>query len=134
MPSGYNATSCNRHVRGSRPMKVAMKRTVLVAVICFAAALVVSVAFLVWFNADPDANIATIRTSLPLSYLYAVSSGLAAFSVGALVALVAVEMVVVIPLQPPVRQIPAVAAAAPLLMLQAVQVEVVSLLFALLSL
>ena len=70
-------------------MKVAMKRTVLVAVICFAAALVVSVAFLVWFNADPDANISTILTSLPLSYLYAVSSGLAAFSVGALVALVA---------------------------------------------
>lgn len=69
-------------------MKVAMRRTVLVAVICFAA-LVVSVAFLVWFNADPDTNITVILASLPLSYLYAVSSGLAAFSVGALVALVA---------------------------------------------
>jgi hypothetical protein len=70
-------------------MKVAMRRTVLVAVICFAVALVVSVAFLVWFNADPDTNITAILASLPLSYLYAVSSGLAAFSVGALVALVA---------------------------------------------
>ena len=70
-------------------MKVAMRRTVLVAVICFAIALVVSVAFLVWFNADPDTNITAILASLPLSYLYAVSSGLAAFSVGALVALVA---------------------------------------------
>ena len=70
-------------------MKVAMRRTVLVAVICFAVALVVSVAFLVWFNADPDTNITAILSSLPLSYLYAISSGLAAFSVGALVALVA---------------------------------------------
>ena len=70
-------------------MKVAMRRTVLVAVICFAVALVVSVAFLVWFNTDPDKNITAILTSLPLSYLYAISSGLAAFSVGALVALVA---------------------------------------------
>lgn len=69
-------------------MKVAMRRTVLVAVICFAVALVVSVVFLVWFNADPDTNITAILASLPLSYLYAVSSGLAAFSVGALVALV----------------------------------------------
>lgn len=70
-------------------MKVAMRRTVLVAVICFAIALVVSVVFLAWFNADPDTNITAILASLPLSYLYAVSSGLAAFSVGALVALVA---------------------------------------------
>jgi hypothetical protein len=70
-------------------MKVAMRRTVLVAVICFAVALVVSVVFLAWFNADPDTNITAILASLPLSYLYAVSSGLAAFSVGALVALVA---------------------------------------------
>lgn len=70
-------------------MKVAMRRTVLVAVICFAVALVVSAVFLVWFNADPDAAITVILASLPLSYLYAVSSGLAAFSVGALVALVA---------------------------------------------
>lgn len=70
-------------------MKVAMRRAVLVAVICFAVALVVSVAFLVWFNADPDTNITAILSSLPLSYLYAISSGLAAFSVGALVALVA---------------------------------------------
>ena len=69
-------------------MKVAMRRTVLVAVICFAVALVVSVAFLVWFNADPDTNITAILSRLPLSYLYAISSGLAAFSVGALVALV----------------------------------------------
>ena len=70
-------------------MKVAMRRTVLVAVICFAVALVVSVVFLAWFNADPDTNITAILASLPLSYLYAVSSGLAAFSVGAMVALVA---------------------------------------------
>jgi hypothetical protein len=69
-------------------MKVAMRRTVLVAVICFAVALVVSVVFLAWFNADPDTNITAILASLPLSYLYAVSSGLAAFSAGALVALV----------------------------------------------
>jgi MFS family permease len=68
-------------------MKVAMRRTVLVAVICFAVALVVSVVFLAWFNADPDTNITAILASLPLSYLYAVSSGLAAFSAGALVAL-----------------------------------------------
>lgn len=70
-------------------MKVAMRRTVLVAVICFAVALVVSVAFLAWFNADPDAAITAVLASMPLSYLYAVSSGLAAFSAGALVALVA---------------------------------------------
>ena len=69
-------------------MKVAMRRTVLVAVICFAVALVVSVAFLVWFNSDPDTNITAILASVPLSYLYTVSSGLAAFSAGALVALV----------------------------------------------
>ena len=69
-------------------MKVAMRRTVLVAVICFAVALVVSVVFLAWFNADPDTNITAILASLPLSYLYAVSSGLAAFSAGTLVALV----------------------------------------------
>ena len=68
-------------------MKVAMRRTVLVAVICFAVALVVSVVFLAWFKADPDTNITAILASLPLSYLYAVSSGLAAFSAGALVAL-----------------------------------------------
>ncbi len=70
-------------------MKVAMRRTVLVAVICFAVALVVSAAFLAWFNADPDAAITAVLASMPLSYLYAVSSGLAAFSAGALVALVA---------------------------------------------
>ena len=70
-------------------MKFAMRSTVLVSVFCFAVALVVSVAFLVWFNADPDTNITAILSSLPLSYLYAISSGLAAFSVGALVALVA---------------------------------------------
>lgn len=70
-------------------MKVAMRRTVLVAVICFAVALVVSAAFLAWFNADPDAAITAVLASMPLSYLYAVSSGIAAFSAGALVALVA---------------------------------------------
>ena len=70
-------------------MKVAMRRTVLVAVICFAVALVVSAAFLAWFNADPDAAITAVLASMPLNYLYAVSSGIAAFSAGALVALVA---------------------------------------------
>ncbi|WP_130810477.1 hypothetical protein [Olsenella sp. Marseille-P4559] len=70
-------------------MKVTMRRPVLAAVICFAVALVVSVVFLVWFNTDPETNITTILSSLPLSYLYAISSGLAAFSAGALVALVA---------------------------------------------
>ena len=67
-------------------MKVAMRRRGR-HLLCRRA--VVSVAFLVWFNADPDTNITAILSSLPLSYLYAISSGLAAFSVGALVALVA---------------------------------------------
>lgn len=73
-------------------MKVAMRRPVLAAIVCFAVALVVSAAFIVWLNADLESNIVVVLSSLQLSYLYVISSGLAAFSAGALVALAAASL------------------------------------------